>query len=271
VKFSSYCPSEVNLKKRYQIITYAYLEDFFGKVQEDIGRFKSDLGGDVPFPIPGFLDALIVDGTEITIIPECDVISFDPIKLTKTWNRGDGWIRFNFDFHGPEKLLGHDLVIRLSIQIHDIEVSHIKHEVAVSGDASNPLATAKMEQVSAKLYDRIFISYSRQDDNIAKMYYLAQMAAGNDVFMDSYSIRAGENWRAALARAIDNSDIFQLFWSENSAKSENVKDEWDYALRFRCSPNDCSTFIRPVYWKKPMPSPPSRLSHINFRFVPFED
>jgi hypothetical protein len=279
VKFSSYCPSEINLQKRCQIITYAYLGDFFDEVQQDIERFKSDLGGNISPPIPGEFDTRLADRTKIAIIPECNEISFDPIELTKTWSRQDGWIRFNFDFHGPEELLGHELVIRLSIRIHGIEVSHIKHIVTLSESLisapmsaaipSNPLAMAKMGQVTAKLYDRIFISYSRQDKRIAEMYRLVQMATGNDVFMDTYNIRTGQNWRAALARAIDSSDIFQLFWSENSAKSENVKDEWDYALHFRCLPNDDSAFIRPVYWEEPMPSAPTELSHINFQFVPF--
>jgi TIR domain len=276
VKFSSYCPSEIILQRRYQIITYAYLGDFLDEVEKDIERFKFDLGGNIPAPRPGTFGIDLADRTKITIIPECDEISFDPIELTKNWSRRDGWIRFNFDFHSPEELLDHDLVIRLSVRIHGIEVTHIKHMVTLSESLisdqisdhirRNPLATAKMEQVSAKLYDRIFISYSRQDKRIVEMYRLAQMATGNDVFMDTYNIRTGENWRAALARAID---IFQLFWSENSAKSENVKDEWDYALRFRCLSNDCSAFIRPVYWHNPMPAPPIELSHINFRFVPF--
>ncbi|MDQ7027464.1 MAG: toll/interleukin-1 receptor domain-containing protein [Anaerolineae bacterium] len=87
--------------------------------------------------------------------------------------------------------------------------------------------------------------------------------------MDSYSIRSGEHWQAALATAIDESDIFQLFWSENSSTSTNVRHEWDYALKYKCADNHCVGFIRPVYWQQPLPPPPPELGHLNFRFVPF--
>ena len=121
-----------------------------------------------------------------------------------------------------------------------------------------------------KMYTKIFISYSRRDKAVAEAYRQAQVALGNDVFMDTYSIRTGEDWRAALARAIDSADVFQLFWSENSATSDNVRDEWDYALHYRCPDSRCIDFIRPIFWTMPdpIPNPPAELSHLNFKFVP---
>ncbi len=89
--------------------------------------------------------------------------------------------------------------------------------------------------------------------------------------MDTYSIRTGENWRTALAKAIDRTDIFQLFWSPSSAGSPNVRDEWDYALNHRCAADGCECFIRLVFWQEPMPDPPSELSHLNFKYVPFTE
>jgi len=101
------------------------------------------------------------------------------------------------------------------------------------------------------------------------MYRRVQHAVGNDVFVDTYSIRAGARWEEALANAIDGADIFQLFWSENSAKSTYVRYEWDYALKFRCPETRCVGFIRPVYWRIPIPAmPPDELKHLNFKYVP---
>jgi hypothetical protein len=133
----------------------------------------------------------------------------------------------------------------------------------------NPLVVAKYCSSTFLPYQKIFVSYSRKDNKVVKMYRNAQQAVGNDVFVDTYSIRAGENWKVALANAIDTADIFQLFWSKYSAKSPSVKDEWDYALRYRCPKDRCENFIRPVYWTIPIPAePPEELKHLNFKYIP---
>jgi hypothetical protein len=132
----------------------------------------------------------------------------------------------------------------------------------------NPLAAARFGSHTSVAYQGIFISYSRKDDRVVRMYQRVQKAVGNDVFIDTDSIRPGEGWEAALAKAIDTADIFQLFWSENSATSSSVRDEWDYALNHRCLETRCVGFIRPVYWSKPMPAAPDELRHLNFRYVP---
>jgi hypothetical protein len=135
----------------------------------------------------------------------------------------------------------------------------------------NPLAAAQFQVQQAALYEKIFVSYSRRDKVVVESYRLAQIARGDEVFMDTYSIRTGENWQAALANAIAEADIFQLFWSANSAVSENVKDEWEYAMTYRCPDTKCAAFIRPVYWVNPWPPPPAELGHLNFRFVPLQE
>jgi hypothetical protein len=135
----------------------------------------------------------------------------------------------------------------------------------------NPLAAAQLATQNATIYQKIFVSYSRKDKEVVETYRLAQLARGDDVFMDTYSIRTGEQWQAALANAIAQVDIFQLFWSENSEESKNVRDEWMYALEHRCPDNKCVAFIRPVYWDKPLVSPPSELGHLNFRYVPLDE
>jgi hypothetical protein len=228
------------------------------------------LGGTVPTPRLAKQTAQLKHGTLITVTPECDDLEFDPVSVTKKWN-GE-WTRFDFAFTPKADMVGDSLFVRVSITVSGVEIAHIKCPMEVieqtAAPVDNPLAAAKLATQTARAYQSIFISYSRQDAEVAEAYRLAQLAMGNDVFMDSYSIRVGEDWRAALARAIDSADIFQLFWSSHSAESENVRDEWDYALKYKCPDQNCTYFIRPVFWNKPMPHPPQELSHLNFRFVP---
>ena len=54
--------------------------------------------------------------------------------------------------------------------------------------------------------------------------------------------------------AIDEADLFQLFWSKAAARSPFVEQEWRHALElYRAGRGD---FIRPVYWaRRPHPVP----------------
>ena len=168
---------------------------------------------------------------------------------------------------------------RIAIRIGGVEVSHIKFAIeiianpdkAVHGSPlpENVLAAAETTSTSSGMYQTIFVSYSRRDVEVVETYRMAQLALGNVVFMDTYSIRSGQNWQAALAHAIQSADVLQLFWSEHSAASVNVKAEWDYALKYKCPDSRCEEFIRPVYWNMPLAAPPpGELAHLNFKYVP---
>lgn len=277
VQFSAYFPPRIVVKTRYSLIVYAHLKDKLQEISRDIQKFKDELGGELFPPKSTKQTAQLKPGTPITIVPECDDATFDPLSLTKEW-RGD-WVRFNFDFLTTESMREETLFVRISIQLNGgIEIAHIKCPIEVLAtqpisiplsEAANPLAAAKSNCRTSELYQNIFVSYSREDKEIVEVYRLAQLALGNDVFVDTYSIRTGENWRAALARAIDKSDIFQLFWSKHSAMSPNVRDEWKYALLYKCPQDRCETFIRPIFWVHPISEPPKELEHLNFKFVPF--
>ena len=285
VLFSAYSPSEVAPKRRYGLYVYAYLNDSKSEkeVTDDVNLYKAQLGGEVPKPKSAKQPTFLSEQTTVTIVPESEDIEFEPESLTKKW-RGD-WTRFEFEVKPTDNLLDETIFVRISIQAAGIEIAHIKSAIEVVEDAEetldidayqqesayNPLLESKMNSQTVTPYQRIFISYSRRDTDVAKSYKIAQTALGNDAFLDVDNLRAGEDWRAALARAIDDADIFQLFWSEHSASSEYCRYEWDYALKVRCPDDTCEGFIRPVYWRKPMPSPPTELRRINFRFVPFED
>lgn len=259
---------------------YAHTEKAFKIVANDVEKFRDELGNKVPPPKTAKQTTQIRLDTPITIVPESEQIEFDPPSLTKKW--GGEWTRFGFDFKSSQAMSGETLFIRLSIQVATIEVAHINCAVDVieentgsiqhMAEAENPLAEAKLNSNTSELYQTIFVSYSRKDKEVVKVYKLVQEAVDNIAFKDTDSIRAGEDWRSALASAIDQSDIFQLFWSENSAGSPIVRNEWEYALKHKCPENRCVGFIRPVCWNDPIkPSPPEELGHLNFKYVPLND
>jgi hypothetical protein len=273
VQFSAFFPPEAQVNHPHGLYVYAHLPGVLDAINKDVERFRQELGGEVPKPKTAKQTARLQHETPITLVPECDELEFEPASLTKKWR--EDWVRFDFDFRPTADVVDETVMIRVSVMVRGIEIAHINCPMKIVQTiqqpvekTDNPLRAARLATKTAKLYDRIFVSYSRRDTQVAEAYRLAQMAIGNDVFMDSYSIRVGEDWRAALATAIDEADIFQLFWSNHAAESENVQHEWDYALKYKCPDQHCASFIRPVFWDKPMPQPPEPLSHLNFRFVP---
>lgn len=257
--FTAFYPRNAQPKQEYGLFVYAHAVDKLPAILQNVEQFREQLGGMIPKPSTAKESARLRHGTPITILLEADYegLTFAPVAVTHRWN-GE-YVRFDFKFTADERLVDETLTIRVSVQIAGgVEIAALDCTIAVAAPDAiadeptdtrpvNPLAAAKFQSQTTRMYQRIFISYSRQDTAVAQMYRLAQIAAGNEVFMDSESLRAGENWQGALAHAIDEADIMQLFWSEHSAASPNVRDEWDYALNHRCADSRCEGFIRPVY------------------------
>jgi hypothetical protein len=281
VLFTAYYPHKTHENFQYDLLLYAHsiLQSEFTDIKKDAQKFKDGLGGQIHAPKTAKQSTFLKNGTPITVEPECSDVEFTPALLTKKWN--GKWLRFNFQFEPTTALANETLFMRISIKVFGVEIAYIKLSIEVlerqiqhespssAAKIENPIASAKwFDKQSARMYQKIFISYSRKDTEVVEAYRFAQLAIGNDIFMDTYSTRAGENWRAALATAIDSADVFQLFWSENSASSPSVREEWEYALKYKYPETKGEGFIRPVFWVLPMPAePPNELKHLNFKYV----
>lgn len=288
VRFSAYYAREVQADERQTIHVYAHLDSMAEAIAEDAERFQDD----APRRRQSKETAQIKLHAKVTIHLEGEGLEFEPEELTKRW-RGD-WLRYSFDFYAPASLIDESVMVEAIVSVEGVEISSLRWSIDVVASEEtapdsvaaskaeetpappqeeNPLAAAKAQHahVQSKVYQSIFISYSRRDVEVVRAYYNAQIALGNQVFMDTVDIRTGSDWQASLAEAIDKADIMQLFWSKNSAQSDNVRDEWTYALQERCAETQCRGFIRPVFWQKPMPDVPQTLGHLNFRFVQFAD
>ena len=72
----------------------------------------------------------------------------------------------------------------------------------------------------------VFISYSSKDVKIAEAIenHLLENGFDDKVWRDKRKIET--DWSREIANALSKSDIVLLIWSENSSKSEWVKNEW---------------------------------------------
>jgi len=270
VEFAAYHPPEAKAGAPMLFLVYAFTDLAQLAVEQDAATYIERLGGTLPAPRLATEKPSLRVNTPLTVIlyPSWQEETW---QQTQRWN--GAWLRFAFDLPIPPNIEDR-ISVTVSIQVRGFEIArisdcaiHVFKPIAITAPPTNPLAAAKLMARQTRPYQSIFVSYSRKDKAVVDAYRVAQLALGNQVFIDTYSIRVGENWRAALAEAIDRADVFQLFWSRNAAASENVQDEWDYALHYRCADDGCVTFIRPVYWELPVPPIPEPLSHLNFVYA----
>ncbi len=89
-------------------------------------------------------------------------------------------------------------------------------------------STEKLQRVK-----RVFLSYSSADRAIVSVIAGAYGRAGIPCFFDRTSLRSGEEWSPRLLKEIGRSDLFHLCWSKQSAVSDWVEREANFALMRR--------------------------------------
>jgi hypothetical protein len=110
---------------------------------------------------------------------------------------------------------------------------------------------------------RAFASYAREDLDqvLGRLQGMQKASPRLEIFFDVLVLRSGQDWEQELYRQISRSDVFYLFWSKFSSKSEWVDREWRCALAERGI-----DFIDPVPLVDPqvVPPPPELASkHFN--------
>jgi hypothetical protein len=225
-------------------------------LSKEIEQYQ-DLRQDSALPIPR-------EG-ELTFVPEMTGVEFNPRQLSLQWQ--ESVHRCEFRFRASQELDGKVARGRISIFLGSIIVAQVALTFRVNSQESQPVKDA-MEPVRAPVYRKIFASYSHKDVAVVEEFERYARAIGDEYLRDFIHLRTGEVWDQRLLELIDRASVFQLFWSSNSIRSENVAREWCYALTL-----NRSNFVRPVYWEEPLPNapelglPPDELRALHFQRV----
>jgi WD40 repeat protein len=75
---------------------------------------------------------------------------------------------------------------------------------------------------------KVFISYSRKDEEFAQQLATDLDHLGASVWIDVDDIPPGVNWSTAIQQGLDTCDTLLLILSPDSMDSGNVTDEWQY-------------------------------------------
>ena len=80
-----------------------------------------------------------------------------------------------------------------------------------------------------------------------------------------FDLEPGERWLEAIEHAIDDSDLFVLFWSHDAEQSTWVRREVQHALQHQGLDEEELPEIWPVILDGPPPATPwQELSHLHF-------
>ncbi|HLL76357.1 MAG TPA: TIR domain-containing protein [Pyrinomonadaceae bacterium] len=200
---------------------------------------------------------------ELVFAPHVEGVTFNPPAQGVLWLRDAH--RAEFEMSASPNYEGQVLRGSLTIFLGRLILADIPITVRV--DSTLPAPTPEhFEQSSARAYRKIFPSYSRLDADVVEEFERYAEAMGDKYLRDVSTLRSGEEWDERLRELIEQAEVFQLFWSSNSMRSQFVRREWEHALSLR-RPN----FVRPTFWEEPMPRdgelPPEDLARLHFHRI----
>jgi hypothetical protein len=109
----------------------------------------------------------------------------------------------------------------------------------------------------------VFISYSRTDADFVDLLLRLLLSKGYDAWLDRRDIEAGSRWDVAVEQAIQARSHLVVVLTPESAASQNVADEWSYALE------EGKTVVPLLYRPCSIPMRLRRLQWIDFDQQPF--
>ncbi len=262
-QFAAFFPEEVKPAQAYTLMVFAHIEDEqVQRVVHAIAEAYAELMGGKQASQSAQSRVQIDPGTAITIVPRIEGISVNPAEQTITWK--PPYISATFPFKTPSTLSG-DLSGVIQIWKGVLIAGEIPVTMRVV-PADQPAPGTLSGKSEMRAFDPIFASYSRRDMPVMEYFRRTRANMGQHMLVDIHDIRVGEFWSDRLLEMIDQSAVFQLFWSKHSAGSDYCRMEWEHALTYL---DQRPRFIQPVYWHAPgpAPSPPPELSRIHFKQV----
>ncbi|MEO7363093.1 MAG: TIR domain-containing protein [Gemmatimonadaceae bacterium] len=276
LQFTAYRPKTVRPAVWTKLLVFAHLEDRPDWLSEDERAPFEEVQAQAQQILGKTFDAYkhstddsrvaVPRDGEITILPEVDGVEFNPPRRSFFWRDGIAVHAESFDMRADHDMNGKVPRGRLTIFLGRIILAEITLAIRVDQSFAAPTgarASANDGQAHERSYSRafrkVFASYSHRDLGIVEEMERHARSLGDEYLRDWVHLRSGERWNDGLRELISAADVFQLFWSPNSARSEFVAQEWQYALTL-----GRNAFVRPTYWQDPMPDPPEPLKPLHF-------
>ena len=217
---SIFAPAEVKRKSRMLVQVYLHLFDETEKVK-GLAQ-ESDKGAERRDYIP--LQCKLKKGDKVDVLLNIygeTLLMSD--KKTVVWQ--GSFTKCSFDYFVPKDIDVDELSCVALPSVNGVPVGEMRFitRIVDSPRQLNP-------GIIAHQYNKVFISYSHQDESKVKFLHEGLELGAVPHFFDRKYLKAGDVFPQVIQDYINSADLFILCWSENASKSEYVQKERLQAL-----------------------------------------
>ena len=217
---SVFAPSEVRRKSHMQVQVYLHLYEETEKVKA-LAQ-ESDKNAERRDYIP--LQCKLKKGDKVDVqlnIYGESLLMSD--KKSVVWQ--GSFTKCSFDYFVPKDVDVDELSCVTMLAVNGVPVGEMRFITRIV-DAPRQLNP----DIIAHKYNKVFISYSHQDESKVKFLHEGLELGAVPHFFDRKYLKAGDVFPQVIQDYINSADLFILCWSENALKSEYVQKERLQAL-----------------------------------------
>ncbi len=263
VRFSAYYPKELPPNVWFPLRAYVYMGFAAESVVQDANvKTSTKRQPEILYQRARQTHYHIPEGASVTVTPTMPGFQFNPAHVTVGFYRD--WHRFDFELRAVDARMDEATNGTLTFSVDGLVVADVPLSVYVARNVdvnSNDI----IRQVTRKPYRSVYVSFSPLDDHLAEPLRLVADALGMYALRDLIAARANGEWNDDLLKFIDSAEVFQLFWSQSAAESDEVAQEVQQAL---ARATEVENFIRPVYWEQPLVTLPTGLQPYHATYLP---
>ena len=217
---SIFAPSEVKPKTHMLVQVYLHL---FGETEKvKTLAQESDKNAERRDYIP--LQCKLKKGNKVDVLLNIygeTLLMSD--KESVIWQ--GSFTKCSFDYFVPKDIDVDELSCVAMLSVNGVPVGEMRFITRIV-DAPRQLNP----EIIAHKYNKVFISYSHQDESKVKFLHEGLELGAVPHFFDRKYLKAGDVFPQVIQDYINSADLFVLCWSENAAQSEYVQKERLQAL-----------------------------------------
>lgn len=217
---SVFAPAEIKCNSHMLVQVYLHLIDESEKVS-DLAQ-ESDKNAERRDYIP--LQCKLKKGDKVDVLLNIygETLMMSD-KKSVVWQ--GSFTKCSFDYFVPKDINVDELSCVALLSVNGVPVGDIRFitKIVDSPRQLNP-------EIIAHKYNKVFISYSHQDESKVKFLHEGLAMGGVSHFFDRSYLKPGDIFPKVIQDYINTADLFVLCWSENAAQSEYVKKERIQAL-----------------------------------------
>ncbi len=217
---SVFAPAEVKRKSHLQVQMYLHLYEETEEVKS-LAQ-ESDKNAERRDYIP--LQCKLKKGDKVDVLLNIygeTLLMLD--KKSVVWQ--GSFTKCSFDYFVPKDIDVDELSCVAMLTVNGVPVGEMRFITRIV-DAPRQLNP----EIIAHKYNKVFISYSHQDESKVKFLHEGLELGSVPHFFDRSYLKPGDVFPQKIQDYINSADLFILCWSENASKSEYVDKERRQAL-----------------------------------------